>query len=347
MRWSHNGRRFRFGAAALAVVGTVLTLVSAPASATEATCEDLFFPVTVVGLPHTMYGRLCVPAGGANTVQVLVPGASYRGVYWDIGLAPETRNFRRAMNDAGYATLTIDRLGTGQSSAPPSVVVTALTEAGAVHQVVTALRSGALGPGFTKVIVGGHSLGSAIAVIEAATYHDVDGVLVTGMTHHLNLLGTAPIAATLAPALLDPAFAGRVLDPGYLTTLPGTRFSSMHAPAPYNAAVAQYDEATKDVVAATEVGDAALFGSVAPYSILIDVPVLTVVASRDPVVCGLLATNCGSSATLLQAELPFYAPATHLRAYLLNGYGHALNYAPNAPDYFNVVVQWADGMVGR
>lgn len=328
----------------LAVVGFVLA--PAPATAAETTCEDLLFPVSVVGLPHTMFGRLCTPAG-ANTVQVLLPGASYRGVYWDIALTPEIRSFRRAMNNAGYATLTVDRLGTGQSSSPPSAVVTAITQAGAVHQVVTALRSGALGPGFDKVIVGGHSLGSAIAVIEAATFHDVDGVLVTGMTHHLNLLGTAPIAATLAPALLDPLFAGRVFDPGYLTTLPGTRFNSMHAPAPYDAAVAQYEETTKDLVAATEVGDAALFGSVAPYSILIDVPVLTVVASRDPVVCGLLATNCASSATLLQDERPFYAPAAQLRAYLLNGYGHALNYAPNAPVYHSVVVDWADGMVGR
>jgi pimeloyl-ACP methyl ester carboxylesterase len=347
VNWSHTGRKYRFAAAALAVVGIALTLVPVPARAAEASCEDLFFPVSVLGMPHTMYGRLCTPAGGANTVQVLIPGASYRGVYWDIELTPQIRSFRRAMNDAGYATLTVDRLGTGQSSAPPSVVVTAITQAGAVHQVVTALRSGELGPGFDKVIVGGHSLGSAISVIEAATYHDVDGVLVTGMTHHLNLLGTAPIAATLAPAVLDPAFVGRVSDPGYLTTLPGTRFASFHSPGTYNAAVAQHEEATKDVVAATEVADAALFGSVAPYSILIDVPVLTVVASRDPVVCGLLATNCGSSSTLLQAELPFYAPAAHLRAYLLNGYGHALNYAPNAPTYHDVVVQWADGMVGK
>lgn len=342
-----NRRKHRLAAAVIAVIGIVLTLAPVPASATEATCEDLFFPVSVAGAPHTMYGRLCTPVGGANTVQVLIPGASYRGEYWDIQLTPEIRSFRRAMNNAGYATLAVDRLGTGQSSAPLSVVVTALTEAVAVHQVVTALRSGSLGPGFDKVIVGGHSLGSAISVIEAATYHDVDGVLVTGMTHHLNVLGTAPIAATLAPAVLDPVFAGSGLDAGYLTTLPGTRFTSMHAPGAYNAAVAQYDEATKDVVAATEVADAALFGSVAPYSILIDVPVLTVVASRDPVVCGLLATNCGSSATLLRDELPFYAPAARLRAFLLNGYGHALNYAPNAPDYHNVVVQWADGMVGK
>jgi pimeloyl-ACP methyl ester carboxylesterase len=343
---SHNRRKTRFGAAVLAVIGIAFMLVPVPATAAEATCEDLLFPVSVLGLPHTMAGRLCTPSG-ANTVQVLIPGASYRSAYWDIEVTPEVRSYRRAMNLAGYATLTVDRLGTGRSSSPPSAVVTALTQAGAVHQVVTALRSGALGPGFDKVIVAGHSLGSAIAVIEAATYRDVDGVLVTGMTHHLNVLGTAPIAATLAPALLDPLFAGRVLDPGYLTTLPGTRFTSMHAPAPYNAAVAQHDEATKDVVAATEVGDAALFGSVAPYSILIDVPVLTVVASRDPVVCGLLATNCTSSATLLQGERLFYAPAARLQAYLLPNYGHALNYAPNAPQYHDVVVRWADGMVGR
>jgi hypothetical protein len=49
----------------------------------------------------------------------------------------------------------------------------------------------------------------------------------------------------------------------------------------------------------------------------------------------------------LRPRLPFYAPAARLRGFLLNGYGHALSYAANAPDYHRVVVQWADGMVGK
>jgi pimeloyl-ACP methyl ester carboxylesterase len=327
----------RLAAAAL-VAG--LLLIPTQAQATT-TCENRTFPVTVAGLAQTMAGTLCVPPGNPRTLQILVPGGFYNRAYWDVMVDPNTRSFRRAMNQAGYATLAVDRLGTGASSTPPSVLLTAITQAGAVHQVVTAMR-----PRFDRIMLGGHSLGSAISVIEAATYRDVDGVLVTAMGHRINALGIAPIAATFVPANLDPAFATRVLDPGYLTTMPGTRYS-LHAPGPNVSAAVTFDEATKDVAAPTELVDAALLGTVTPYTALVDVPVLTAIASADPTFCGLLATNCGTAASYRAAEAPFYGPGARLEAYVLPGYGHAFNYAPNAPNLHGAVVAWADRMVGR
>lgn len=328
----------------MALAATALAfLLSAPsANAAEPTCTEERYPVRIAGLAQTMAATLCVPAGGASAVQVLVPGGFYNRGYWDIPVDPATHSFRRAMNDAGYATLTVDRLGTGASSIPPSVLLTAITQADAVHQVVQVLRQR-----FGTVFLGGHSLGSAISIIEAATYRDVDGVLVTGMGHHLNVLGLAPIAATFVPAVLDPKFVGKPLDLAYLTTMPGTRWRSLHAPGPYDAAIDALDEATKDVVAPTELVDAALLGTVTPYTKQVGVPVLTVMAGSDPTFCGLLATDCSSSAALLRAEAPFYGPAARLQAYVLQGYGHALNYAPNAPDLHDVVVRWADRMIRR
>lgn len=328
----------------MALAATALAfLLSAPsANAAEPTCTEERYPVTIAGLAQTMAATLCMPAGGTTAVQVLVPGGFYNRGYWDIPVDPATHSFRRAMNEAGYATLTVDRLGTGASSVPPSVLLTAITQADAVHQVVQALR-----PRFGTVFLGGHSLGSAISIIEAARYRDVDGVLVTGMGHHLNVLGLAPIAATFVPAALDPKFAGRILDLGYLTTVPGTRWRSLHAPGPYDAAIDTLDETTKDVVAPTELVDAALLGTVTPYTKQVGVPVLTVMAGADPTFCGLLATDCSSSAALLRAEAPFYGPAAQLQAYVLPGYGHALNYAPNAPDLHDAVVRWADRMIRR
>jgi len=322
--------------AAAALVAGIL-LVPTPAQAST-TCENRAFPVTVAGLQLTMAGTLCVP-NNAHTLQILVPGGFYNRSYWDVTLEP--RSFRRAMNDAGYATLAVDRLGTGASSEPPSVLLTAITQADAVHQVVQAMR-----PQFTKIILGGHSLGSAISIIEAATYRDVHGVLVTSMGHHLNALGIAPIAATFVPANLDPAFATRTLDPGYLTTMPGTRYS-MHQPGPNVAAAVTLDESTKDVAAPSELVDAALLGTVTPYTALVGVPVLSAIADSDPTFCGLLATNCSTAATYRAAEAPFYGPAARLETYVLPGYGHAFNYAPNAPNLHAAVVSWADRMVGR
>ncbi|TQJ02459.1 alpha/beta hydrolase [Amycolatopsis cihanbeyliensis] len=350
MRWFQHGRRRtgigRLGVLLLALLGGGLLIAPAHARAGTASCEDMEFPVSVLGLPYTMSGTLCVPPDEAGTVQVLIPGGFYNSTYWDIPVDQETRSFRRAMNEAGYATLTVDRLGTGRSSAPPSAVLTAITQANAVHQVVRSLRTGTRGPRFEKVILGGHSLGSAIAIIEAGIYHDVDGVLVTGMAHRLNLTGLLPVFTTFVPAVLDPAFSGKGLDPGYLTTMPGTRFGSLHEPGPYVDAVAAFEESTKDVAAPTELVDAALLGTVTPFTLLVDVPVLTVMASEDPTFCGPLATDCGSAEALLRSERPFYSPAAQLQAHVVPGYGHSLNYSTNAPRYHDTVVRWADQMIG-
>jgi hypothetical protein len=42
----------------------------------------------------------------------------------------------------GYATFAVDRLGTGQSSKPPSVTLLSSVEAASIHQIVGHLRAG-------------------------------------------------------------------------------------------------------------------------------------------------------------------------------------------------------------
>jgi pimeloyl-ACP methyl ester carboxylesterase len=320
-------------AAVLAVAAVVPTTGSAAAS--PANCRDVHVPVVASGLSQAMYGKLCVPRG-AKTVQVLVPGGSYRSDYWDIGYTPEIRSFRLAMNRAGFATFTVDRLGTGQSSKPPSVTVTATAQAEALHQVVQSLR-----PQFDKVIIGGHSIGSAMAMIEAGTYHDVDGVLVTGMTHRMNLVTVAPVLANMIPAPLDPKLGDRGLDAGYLTTKPGTRYAAFHTPGPYDPAVVAADESTKDVFAATESVDTLLLVNIViPATRRIDVPVMIAVGNDRHFCSAPLGSDCSTAEALHRSEAPFFAPAAQLHTYVLNGYGHSMNFAHNAPKYHAAVVDW-------
>lgn len=347
MRRSRVKRRplRRAGAVTSAILLAGSLLTPAQAQADAASCRDVTIPVRLAGLlPQTVHGRLCEPPRGARTVQVLVPGATYNSVYWDPALAPETHSFRLAMNKAGYATLALDRLGTGASSKPPSALLTAFTEAAVVHQVIQAIRHGDVGSQFDKVILGGHSLGSAIAVLEAGTYHDVDGVLITGLAHRINPPGALTILGSFIPVALDPVMSRLGLDPTYLTTQPGTRYPAFHAPGPAVPEMTAYDEATKDVVAPGELLDAAALATVLPYTWKITVPVLVVLGGGDSGLCGPLATDCTSSAGLLKSEAPYYSAAAQLRTYVLPGYGHSINYAPNASDYHQAVTQWADTM---
>lgn len=332
--------------ALLAMTAALVLTVPVAASTQPASCTDHYFPVTLLGLPESLYGQLCVPAGGAKTVAVLVPGASYDSAYWNSPYDPSQLSFVDAMNNAGYATLDIDRLGTGRSSHPLSALLTSTTQAITVHQVIQALRAGSQTPAFGSVLLAGHSVGSAITIIEAGTYHDENGVLVTGLSHGINPIGAAAILATLLPADLDPKFSALGLDPGYLTTDPGTRYASFQAPGPYIPNIANMDEATKDVFAPGEVVDTVLIGVVSTYSKLITVPTMLVMGQDDPAFCGgLLAPNCSTAATLLASEGRYYSAAAQLHTYVVNDWGHAINYAPDAPAYQQAVIAWASKMV--
>lgn len=327
----------RFGIAALLAVG----VCAAPgtAGAAQTTCEDVFVPVRIGLTTESMYGRLCVPPG-ATTLQVLVPGGTYTSAYWDIGYAPETRSYRQAMNSAGFATIAVDRLGGGRSSRPLSALVDVPTQAKAVHAVIQSLR-----PRFATVVLVGHSIGSATATTEAAIYRDVDGVVITGLTHQVNVPGAVPVFTTLIPAILDSAMKGYDLDTGYLTTRAGTRYSSFHTPGATEPGALAFDEATKDVVTLTETVDTVLISALIPVSRQITVPVMVVMGGGDANFCGPpLGADCSSSEALRRSEAPYYAPEARLRAHVVPGYGHALNFSVLAPDYHRAVVAWANGI---
>jgi pimeloyl-ACP methyl ester carboxylesterase len=296
----------------------------------------------------SVHGILCEPENGhPKAVMVLVPGATYNHIYWDFPYVPATYNFRAVMNSAGYATFTIDRLSTGASSRPPSELLTSTAQAAAVNSVIAALRIGTIGRmKFSTVILGGHSGGSAISLIEAGTYHNVSGVLLTGWSHTLDLPRLATVFATLYPAFLDPAFAGKGYDPAYLTTRPGTRKTDFYAQGTTDPAVVALDEKTKDVESTTEVGDAFGISSASPYSDRIEAPVLLVNGEYDNLVCGPLLEKCANATALKASEAPYYARSPCLSTYVLPGAAHDVNLATDTPEYQREVLKWANNLTG-
>src|SRR5258708_5776895 len=89
---------------ALVMMGALPRPVSAAAD--QGTCQSLYVPVALgAGQPaqYSIYGQLCLPAiGPGNTIQVLVPGATYDHIYWDFPYQPKIYSYVRAMNAAGY-----------------------------------------------------------------------------------------------------------------------------------------------------------------------------------------------------------------------------------------------------
>lgn len=333
-------------ATAAAVVSTLLCLTPGIAEAEPAppqdNCRAIDFPVPQGALAAT----LCLPDRPTDTVMVMMAGSNYNHTYWDFPYAPQTYNFRRAMNAAGYATLVADRLGNGASSRPPSVSLTATATADALHGIVQALRRGVAGAQpFGKVVTAGHSLSSGTSVMEATAYRDVDGVLLTGYSHALNIPEVLGVIGTYHPAAEDPVFAGRDLDSGYLVTRPGTREQNFYGAGDVDPGVLALDEATKETFSLTEYPDG-LTSTLPGMSALIEVPVLVVNGSLDRLSCGPEYSVCRDSTALLAAEAPYFSPAARLRTFVLPDSGHSVNLARNTAAYREAVLDWMKAAVG-
>jgi pimeloyl-ACP methyl ester carboxylesterase len=295
----------------------------------------------------TLFGQLCYAGRRIpNTVQLLVHGITTNHLYWDFPLDNAYYSYVRAATAAGYATFNIDRLGTGNSSRPLSTSVDINSGTTALHSLIQELRSGAaVGHRFSSVVWVGHSFGAVLAWTEVARYHDVDGVIVSGALHKSspsfaqNGLTTAAI-----PANLDPHFAGLHLDPGYLTTLPGTRGGLFYSSRTADPRVIAVDEANKDTVTISELatGLPLIQGPLPETSASrqISVPVLDVIGQNDSVFCAVDAIDCASAASVEQVEAPYYSPEAKLQVVLIPATGHVLNLHATAPLWYSIALGW-------
>jgi len=143
-------------AVAAAVLGALLcSPVAAQASGLPGlNCSAVSLPVAIAdpgAADQTMWGQLCYRGQDQpRTVQVLMPGATYNHLYWDFPYGNGYYSYVGAATAAGYATFDVDPVGQGNSSHPASAEVTLTAEAVALHDAVTALRSGAVGPSLSN-----------------------------------------------------------------------------------------------------------------------------------------------------------------------------------------------------
>lgn len=329
-------------AVAMALPTLVGTGTAGAQSEPERTCTKHQVPVALADNEPAKYQVttwLCSQGPVSDVVQVLIPGGSYNHIYWDFPYKPELYSYAQAANRAGYTTLNIDRIGTGESDRPPVLRVDVFTNSNVVHQLVQKLRAGEIGgTSFEKVVLVGHSLGSGVAIGEAARYGDVDGVIVTGAMHGVNI-GAPLIASSFYPALLDPKF-GTSVPVGYLTSWPGTRYQAFYFPAEAEQEVIDLDDQTKDTVTP---GEIATFYPNLLLSSNVHVPVFSVIGEVDAAFCTL---PCGLPGSPPETEGLFYPADACLETMVVPGAGHDLNLHANAPDFHAAAEDWLARRIG-
>ncbi len=337
--------------AALTIAGVLATPparaqpVNDPPPTLPSACQGVTVPAGLgPGLPtdQSLFGYLCLPPGSRPAVvQLTIPGFTYDHAYFDFPYQPDQYSYTRAAVAAGYAVFNLDRIGTGRSSRPLSTEITFGTDAYTIHLVVQTLR----GLGFGGVEIVGHSLGSQIVAVEAGTYHDVDGVVLTGFSNHGNLVSDATAALGFEPAALDPKFALVGYDPLYMT-FRTHGIPQFYYPPTTDPGVVAEDDATKSVATTTEVaGSLAQGSSLAGPTSQIAVPVLIVNGDHDGLFCG-FGTACDSAASLYRDEAPFFGATPCLSTAAVPQTAHNLNLSTTAPQAYAAILNWSVGHVG-
>ncbi|KEP48593.1 alpha/beta hydrolase family containing protein [Rhizoctonia solani 123E] len=129
---------------------------------------------------YNIWTQTCHPNGKEGQVPLIIGihGINFDHSYWEFGYSKEY-NFVEAANKAGYAVLTYDRLGVGQSDKPDGLnVVQSSTEVEILHRFIQQARASGK---YSKILGIGHSFGSIQLTGIAARYpRDLDAVVLTG-----------------------------------------------------------------------------------------------------------------------------------------------------------------------
>jgi pimeloyl-ACP methyl ester carboxylesterase len=279
-------------------------------------------------LAATYYPRRTRDAGDA--VLVCLPGGTYSREYWDLNVpGHDGYSFADFAAERGYAVVTIDPLGTGESSKP----VRDFDFADIAASLASAVRAlpAATGEQLPPVAVA-HSLGGYLAITQQALYSSYAGLAVLGCTNQ-----------HVAPLNLDPAFIGRAATPEgraalaeeILSALPQPYFegprehmSSWFHLADVPADVVEADSVTTKSVVPRVFGTAMIPGVVAEHAAQIDIPVLigygAVDVSPEP-----------------RAEARLYRKSPDITTVVLPGSAHCHNMASSRHQLWRRLLTWA------
>jgi pimeloyl-ACP methyl ester carboxylesterase len=178
----------------------------------------------LVSNSYEMSARLCLPENShgshADTLQVLVHGASFNKNMWDVQYEPNTYSWVRRMSREGYPTLAVDLVGNGNSTFPDGLLeVQTQMYVETVHQLIQKIRKGEVdGRTWKKIVLVGFSIGGITANSLVQRYpNDVDAIVLHGISWDATWIYPAFLSGLQAPAQqIDPEKWGH-LQPTYQT----------------------------------------------------------------------------------------------------------------------------------
>ncbi len=294
------------------------------------------------GAAYEIRGTLVGPSGAvetAETATLYLHGLEFGQFFWTLPV--DGASFVERQARAGHVSVVIDRLGYDASGKPDGFDSCLGGQADITAQIVGQLRDGSYRvapelndvPQFDRVFLGGHSVGGLLSELTAASFGNVDGIIVASYSD--TVLGEPTAAAAAANAAACDAGGQRT---------EGGDFPGGYAPfAPDVAAfrAAFFLSADKaDIDTVTELrnlnpcGDTASFADAAAVNVAnitaITVPVLVIIGREDP----LFPPPAGAT----QASL--FTGSDDVELVELSPSSHAVTVEDTAPAFAEAIAAW-------
>ena len=330
----------------------------------EGACPAFNVPVDVDEVPDAqIFLEYCPPpeAVSNGTLIFMVHTTNHNHYGWD----PPNQRFSqvRSALQSGFSVVNIDRLGSGQSTLPPSNLVTIDKVITAIHGVVGRLRDGSLtGTVHSSIVWLGSSFGAMYAWQHEGKYpNDFDGFVLNGI-HHRAKLSFAQFALggeAIISVCQDPVFGQTISDCGYLVDAIGFK-GPLYYDKP-NAAPGMISGSNwevrllRDVVSANLLLTSVPFIGIVvtetgPQEITVDVetspsqnvskPTLVVIGEKDPIYCGGPEGYVCDEPTIRAFEAPYYGNAPVFDVFVPKDTGHVINLHQNGPSSMDFQNQW-------
>jgi pimeloyl-ACP methyl ester carboxylesterase len=154
---------------------------------------DVTEQVPLGGGPHYIAASVFAPASVGESVDVLfcLPGGTYTRAYWHLEVPGfPGYSFAEHLASDGFLVVTIDHLGTGDSSRHPRAVeltpaVVAQANAAAFEVITQRIAAGTLVPGLAAIDIRrnfavGHSMGGMLAIFQQSLFGSFDAIAPLG-----------------------------------------------------------------------------------------------------------------------------------------------------------------------
>ncbi|KKK12610.1 hypothetical protein AOCH_002275 [Aspergillus ochraceoroseus] len=313
--------------------------VDASTQGFNATDQALTGYASITG-PYKLSTQYCSPngrtSGPAPVLQILTHGFGYDKVYWDLPYNAYNYSYIDDALSLGYATLSYDRLGIGNSSHgdAKSEIQTPL-EVAALAQLIDMVRNGSY-PGIIvprKVILIGHSYGSVQTYdLTATDPSSADAIVLTGFSLNQTFSPSFIAGGNWQQAYLTQKSAYNYT-PGYLASgnINADQYLFCHWPE-FDPSLLAYVETIKQPVT---VGELLTIGSV-PAQNPFAGPVLLISGSNDVPFCGGDCYNTGGGAPSIPSDAAKAFPnARPFEAFVQPNTGHAINLHYTAKEAYN------------